>query len=218
MKLLEHRYVPAAAAFFTTALACAAASAGVVIGPVSISSPQGDFGGSTPLINIINQSSLSAAYTSGVTDFSTYTAATTAGGLTGAGFTATSTNGPQQFSFDLGAVYAIDAIGLWQSGSAGAVTQFELYADDDSNFANGGLTSILGLTNLGQGTANAQVFNFASAQTRYVHFSGLASLAPPDFYGMNEIIFSGSRAALVPEPGTLALAGLGLLMLARRRR
>ena len=137
------------------------ASAAATIGAVSISSPQGDLGGIFSLANIIDQSSLSATYVSGVTDFGTFTASTTGGGLAGAGYTGTSSSGPQQFTFDLGSLFSIDAISIWNSGSAGSITRFELYADNDNNFANGTSALILGPSALAFGPTNPDIFRFA---------------------------------------------------------
>lgn len=193
------------------ALATAGASATAVIGAIGITSPQGDFGGANALANIINQSSLSAGYTSGVTNFAVYTAATTSGQLTGAGFTATESNGPQQFTFDLGALFDIDGVAVWNTNSVGAITRFEMYADNDDDFSNGVGALILGPSSLATNSASADVFSFGSTQTRYVHLQGLASLAPPDFYGLNEVVFRGQAAGTqVPEPASLGLAALAL--------
>ena len=75
----------------TVVMLAAPATADVMIDPTAVSSPSGDFGGAFALVNMINQSGLSATYISGVTDFATFTATTThnspAGG-TNSGFTA----------------------------------------------------------------------------------------------------------------------------------
>jgi hypothetical protein len=189
-----------------------------VIGATSVSSPQGDFGGTFQLSNLINGSGLSAGYTSGVTNFASFIAGTTGSGLSGSGFTGTETN-VAQFSFDLGAMTFIDALAVWQSGSVGAVTSFAVYADDDQDFTNGYGSTLLGSTALGLGTATAQLFSFSSVQTRYVHFAGLSSLDSPDFFGMNEVIFRESADSVVPEPATMTLLATGLAgMVAARRR
>jgi len=181
-----------------------------VIGPVAVSSPQGSRSG-FPLTEIIDQSGLSANYVSGVTDFNTFTAATTnPGGISQSGFTAAETSGPQQFTFDLGDFYLIDSIAIWNSGSAGSVISFEVQADSDANYGNGTTVSVLSPTALDTGFLVAQVFTFAPVSTRYVHVNGLASQQPPDFYGLGEVIFNGVP---VPEPTTLGATGFGLLAL-----
>lgn len=195
--------------------AASIAQAGPILGAVSISSPQGDNGGGIDLVNIINQSGLSAVYTSGVTDFDTFTAATTHFGL--GGFTDTRNNGPQQFTFDLGASVSIDAIAIWNSTTTSPITSFQLFADDDDVFGNGTTSLLFGPTALGA-AGPSQVFEFASINTRFIHIEGLSTLDPPDFYGLGEVAFRSSNSSQVPEPSTLAILSLGLVGLGFARR
>jgi len=57
----------------------APATAEVMIDPISVTSPLRRLRGEFALVNMINQSGLSANYTSGVTDFATFTATATPG-------------------------------------------------------------------------------------------------------------------------------------------
>lgn len=193
--------------------AASIANADIMIGAVSVSSPQGNIGGIHDIGNIINQSGLSAAYTSGVTDFATFAAGTTHLGLTGTGFTGSETQGPQQFTFDLGAVTLINGVAVWNTTSVGAISSFSLLADTDSDFGNGVSATLVAATALATpgSPVPAQVFSFAPTATRYVHFNGLSSLAPPDYYGLGEVAFS-----VVPTPSAVLLGCIGLGMASRR--
>ncbi len=171
-----------------------------VVGAISMSSPQGDLGGDNSLINIINQSSLSAAYRNGVTNFGTYMATTTHSGFPGNGFTATADFGPQQFTFDLGALTTINGIAIWNTGfRTGAVNSFSVFSDDDADFGNGTTGMLLGATPLAfpSNPVPAQTFSFDATTTRFVHIEGLATNDPPDLYALGEVAFSG-----VPAPDT----------------
>ncbi len=194
-------------------------TAGVVVGATSVTSPQGALTG-YPLNNIINQSGLSAGYTSGVTDFATYTASTTHSSLFSGvtGFTGMATNGPQQFSFDLGSTLTIDAISIWNTFSVGAITSLELYWDNDNNWGNGVGGQLVGPSALTPSDASAQVYGFDVVATQFIHINALSSLQAPDFYGLGEVVMS--QAAAVPTPSIAALMGLGLIGLGftRRRR
>jgi len=215
---MQRRFQKLAVCLAIVALAATPSQASVIISATGVSSPQGDFGGAQALVNIINQSGLSAGYTSGVTNFGTYTAATTHAALAGTGFTNAETNGPQQFTFDLGAVTLIDALAIWNTDSVGRVTSFRVFADNDGIFGNGVGALLVGPTALG-GFGPAQVFAFGPVSTRFIHIEGLSSLAPPDFYGLGEVVFRA--AAAVPEPGTLVTCAAALLVgvgFARRRR
>ena len=159
-----------------------------------------------------------SGYTSGATDFDTYTAATTHAGLSGTGFTNTSSNGPQQFSFDLGAVVSIDALAIWNTSSVGAVNSIRILADNDQNFGNGTGAVLLGASALG-GAGPAHVFSFGAISTRFIHVEGLNSAQPPDFYGLGEVVFRSTDVPTdVPEPATVALLGIGALGLIGWRR
>lgn len=205
--------------------AAPAAFAQTIIEPTAVTSPQGSISGQ-PLGNIINQSGLSSTYTSGVTDFATFTSTVTHSGSSNEGFTNSHAGMPQQITFNLGAPATISAIAFWAANNIGTVTQFQLFADDDSNYSNG-TSGQLGTTfssAAGTGGANAaQVFTFASTTTQYVHLNVLNTQGGTNLYpGIGEVAFrsvGGSSAA--PEPGSIAfLAPSGLPVVGRvvRRR
>ncbi len=216
------RAILLAVAFLAFATVTAAPThAGAILGATSVTSPQGDFGGSAELANIINQTGLSATYTSGITDFDTFTAATTHEDLSGTGFTGTESSGPQQFTFDLGLMSLIDGLAIWNTASVGAITSFRVLYDTDADFGNGTSGELLGSTPLGA-AGPAQVFSFGSVSTRYIHVEGLTSLEPPDYYGLGEVAFRSAGVSPIPEPSTLISGGIavGLMAVAglRRRR
>ncbi|KGJ86900.1 PEP-CTERM sorting domain-containing protein [Colwellia psychrerythraea] len=171
----------------------------------SVTATTADFGGSFALVNMINQSGLSAGYTSGVTDFTSYTGSTTHNGLEGFSV------GPDgQFSFDLGSALNIDGLALWASTNIGSLASFDLYADTDQIWGNG-VGSLLGSFNAlgGVGSDPAQIFSFAATSTQFLHIDILSTQGGIGFQpGIGEIAFRG--ASEVPEPISIALLGLGL--------
>ena len=180
------------------ALSAASARGDVIIDPVSVTSPQGNFSGLFALVNMINQSGLSATYTSGVTDFATFTATTThsSPGSTNSGFAAVSGE-PQQFIFDLGSVMTISAIAFWDTTNVGSVTEFQLFSDNDNSFSDG-TTGQIGSTFNAIQTADptpAQVFTFAPVTTRFIDLNVLADAGGTDLVsGIGEIAFASPPA------------------------
>ncbi|TXI45244.1 MAG: hypothetical protein E6Q52_06025 [Methylophilus sp.] len=199
------------------AVSCQVAQAGVIVQATAISASHPDFGGSYALVNQINQSGLSAGYVAGVTDFDSFVASTTHDGLAAlnSGFSV----GPfGSFSYDLGAVYNIDSIGLWATDNTGSVLNFNLYADSDNDFSNGNSGLLGGFTALGSNYTTAdpgQAFTFGDVSTRYVHMEILTTDggAQP---GLGEVVFR--TATVVPEPEPLALFAAGLIPVCLRLR
>lgn len=192
------------------AISCQVAQAGVIVQATTISASNADFGGAYALVNQINQSGLSAGYIAGVTDFDSFVASTTHDGLAAlnSGFSV----GPfGSFSYDLGAVYNIDAIGLWATANTGSVLQFNLYADNDNDFSNGNSGLLGGFNAVGSNYTAAdpgQAFTFGDVSTRYVHMEILTTDggAQP---GLGEVVFR--TATMVPEPEPMALFAAGLI-------
>lgn len=222
--------IRATAAFTATVLLLAAATptrAGAMLQPTAISSPQGSFDAPFDLAQIINQSGLSSAYVSGVTDFGSFTASTTHDSLDSAnsGFTNQDGSGtfPQQFTFDLGAAQSVNALAFWAVFNNGAVTMFRLFADSDGDPLNGTGAQIGGVYNPlanGGATGPAQVFSFAAVATRYVHLYADDTSGGPLFPGIGEVAFQIGQAQAVPEPASLAIwavIGVAGVWLNRRR-
>jgi len=201
--------------------------AGVIVQATSISSPQGSFStAGYELTQIINQSGLSAGYTGGVTDFDSFLASAThdsgVGTTTNTGFTNTAGGFPQQITFNFGSLFSISGLGFWATSNIGTVTEFRLFADDDSDPTNGVGGQLGGTFNAAAngGTASAgQVFSFGAASTQFVHLyvdntAGGTGLFP----GIGEVVFNASNASAVPEPATTALVLIGLAGVVLRRK
>ncbi len=162
-----------------TGLCAPALGQGEIIQPVSASTSYVElFSGSGVVAgNLVDQSGLSAPYTSGVTDFDTFVAAEDGAGSSNFDHLLANSNGQNQpngvvdpggtITLDLGSEIAIDALAFWSETGNEAITAFNLHADDDDDFTNGG-TTLLGSYSPAA-TVDGQAFSFDAVSTRYVH-------------------------------------------------
>jgi hypothetical protein len=201
------------ASISTCILAAPKADAGVIFSPTSgiINSGGPGFG---TLTETINQAGLLSNFVSGVTDFDTYLATNPLHTLVFAGNEWFSNSGTTSASvtYDLGSLTNIDRLALWNEESSGIGTLDLLHSSDGINFA----PLALGLKPTDNPLANypADVFSFASVNTRYIRFdmSDCPQPNPASFpsCAIGEVAF---RKANVPEPasvlGLLAIGALG---------
>ena len=201
---------------------------GVIVGAQGISSTGGDIGGDFALSGAIDQTGLSAGYTSGVTDFSSVISSVThdTSITSNSGFTLGM--GAAVFTFDLGSAITVDALAFWQApAGSGAVLGGGLFADDDADFSNGNTGSLGGFFASANSdpirafTPDVVLFAGGAVTTQFIHLDVSASELSDanNFAGIGEIAFRGAEVAVVPEPSSallLSLAG-GLFALRRRR-
>ncbi len=207
------------------AFASFGASADVIRSPTSvISNSAGDYSATFSSSNMINQSGLSAGFTSGVTNFDTYIASNPTS-------TANDVNGwdspsnpiyPITIGFDMGAVYSLSRLALWNdaSGSTADTQNFKVYTASNAAFT--GATLVGSFTNPqgvgGGGQDPATVFNLALTSARYVELQ-IDSNYGNSVATVGEVAFA-TNGTSVPEPATLALTLAGVAAVAgiRRRR
>jgi hypothetical protein len=184
--------------------------------------------------SLINKSGLSATYTSGVTNFATFTStathnfnspgiATPASASWASGFGTTT----GFVTFDMGSLVALDKIAVWNWGGSDPInlTGFTLFSDDNSSFTSA--------TNLGSFTVNpngdafanpAQVFSFASTTDRYFRMSITANHGHANLTGFGEVAFkqaASTPSSVTPElPGAMQLlpALLPVALIGARKR
>ncbi len=144
-------------------------------------------------------------------------------------------NSAGYFVLDLGALYAIGDIELFNTrngtaldrGTGNFTIKASLTAADTFTSVGWDLTGAI--ATIASGTLSAQTISspltsqpFVSSSNfyfRYIRFDALsiASVNPPQGVGLNEIrLFASSYP--IPEPSTFALMGMGLFGLAVRRR
>ncbi len=188
----------------------------------SIIQPQGALTSCIPLFdlfpvgNTIDQSGLSASYTSGTTDFDSFVPATSHNN-SNADLLLCNSNGLNQpngivdlgetITFDLGSALSVDALAMWSTVfSTEAITAFDLHADTDDDFTNG-TTALFGsytpsATNVGQS------FVFPPVTTRFVHIV-VTGHGGGDFLRVGEFAFRYADPFLVTNTsdGPVAAAG-----------
>ena len=117
-----------------------------------------------PVNNTINQSGLSAGFTSGVTDYDTYVGGNPTHSTSNININHYFGNSPPfgQIDYDLGDVYSVSSLGLWGATFSASLQDFNLLLSTDAGFAGAlpvGLSAAL--------NANVQDFSFAPVNARY---------------------------------------------------
>ena len=152
----------------------------------------------------------------------------TTNGVIGAGFGLNSANGPATFSFqfDLGGLFSLDSVTVFSNGGNGnngrVEQQFELFGsalEDPTDFDTADFTLIAtvdsGANSGGDDFGAANITNIAGSFRTLLFVS-----TPPD--GNEGTVFREidvTGTAVIPEPSSTALLGLGFLgLIARRRR
>ena len=194
------------------------ASASTILGASGIiQNTLGDRDFTADIGNIIDQSGLSTAYVSGVTDFDAYLAAGPlhASDARDNDWFANSGITSGIVDFDLGGIYSLDRIALWNEDVAG-VSQANIFTSLDSQFSVPVFGGSFTLSNNPRGQdflADRLTLN-AIVDARFVRF--VIVDAYPDERGfadqasLGEVAFSVSP---VPLPATVLLFGSGLALL-----
>jgi len=159
--------------------------------------------------NIINQRGLHAKYVSGVTDFDSFVAATThsVGAITE--WFAPSGTLSEVIEFDLGGLFTVDKIAIWNEDAWGTDT-VNIFASTDSAFTSATSLGTFNLTNNPNRTSYlAQVlagFNPVIAQFLRFEVSGSSTSV-----ALGEVAFSATEVSAVPLPAAAFLFGPALL-------
>jgi hypothetical protein len=167
-----------------------------------------------PSFHAIDQSGLSANYTSGVTDFDiyaatnpTHTGSSTTSGVTGTG--ALDLGVQAAFiDLDFGTTLQFTDFGLWNDEDGQGIKDFDIIISNVADFSS--------FTTLGTYTATVgpsdpiplQLFDLAPTTGQYVRVNMLSTHGSVNI-NFGEYLF-GANSTSVPEPSIIALFALGL--------
>jgi hypothetical protein len=210
-------------AALTACMLALSAHASLVRGAIETTGPAAYNPEAVPA-NLSNQSGLSAAYTSGVTDFDSYVANTTHDSSFSTNVWVQHEGG--SLIFDLGGAFDISGLALWNRGQAvnqQGIRDFALYSCADAACTTGQLIgTFVALNDLGMDTSvAAQTFVFSEVNTTFMKLDVLSNYNTEyNIATLGEVVFrEAAEGAAVPEPASAALVlfALGALAGVRRR-
>jgi hypothetical protein len=206
--LTFHAFVIASTSAFLIAFA-PSARATFIYEPTAVSTNMGTFSGN--INNVIDQSGQNPGYTSGVTDFGTYTVSATATPANANDLWTSAANATTgNVDFTLGGTFEIDAFAVWAllSNNGDNIGNFTLLASNDASFAT---TTTLGNftpTYAAGSPIPATVVNFTLTTASFVRMEITSNNGGPDV-GFNEAAFGIESST--PEPSSLWMAGIGIV-------
>ena len=198
-------------------LAAAQADAAIIT-PTGVTGQEAN-GSNFPVENLINGSGMS-----GAGDILTQTHATSSGTTANPHWLGSigGLNGNSPLIFDLGGTFQVDGVHIWQYTDVSSspvfnnfgTSAFTISFSTDNGATYGNAISLTGFTLGSEGPESVQTRTFAAQSgVTNIKFDGFVAFAGQPNAGFGEVRFNE-----VPEPGSLALLGLGGLMMARRRR
>ncbi len=143
---------------------------GVILSPIAATVDIGGTAGTYNIKDIINQNGLRFGFLSGVTDFDSYLNSTPRPGhtVTAANFEWFGLSNTGRITFDLGKLYLVDKMAIWEEENKGT-GKFNLsYSIDGVTFASLAVGLVPAFSVSAPGGYGADVFSFTKTDARYI--------------------------------------------------